>query len=368
MFFAVSFGVAAMAALIPSIALYFSVSQEYAVRLTWLYMLPYGVVALIWAPLTRIIKIKTLLLFTTFGFFLSSLLFSMSGSMQQAFIFRFLMGCFGCSFVPLALITIGKAVPPESKSKYIGTFFAISYIATFISVFFSGFMPWRIIYAIPAVLSLAVFILVITHLHDFDFRRTKFHISYTDTFKDSRALSFFVAIMIGSFLYHSLQQRLGVYLNKAFSLQQIVISTIFTVSTLSAIVFEFWGGFLSARFGNIKVARIGFVLMSMFVLFLIFIGNYKLMFLVIALWGSGWALTHVGLSAHLAHFPDKILRDASSLNSALRFSFGGLGAVCGGALVNLVGFKTFFVIVGTGVFLLGFCLKNIIKERKECYG
>ena len=108
--------------------------------------------------------------------------------------------------------------------------------------------------------------------------------------------------------------------------------------------------------------------MSVFVLFLIFIGNYKLMFLAIALWGCGWALTHVGLSAHLAHFPDKILRDASSLNSALRFSFGGLGAVFGGALVNLVGFKTFFVIVGAGIFLLGFCLKNIIKERKECYG
>lgn len=368
MFFAVSFGVAAMAALIPSIALYFSVPQEYAIRLTWLYMLPYGVIALVWAPLTRVIKIRTLLLFTTFGFFLSALLFSISSSIHQAFTFRFLMGCFGCSFVPLALITIGKAVDAKSKSKYIGTFFALSYVATFISVFLSGFVPWRIIYAIPAFLSLVVFILVITHMHDFDLRRTRFHISYIDTFKDSQALNFFVAIMIGSFLYHSLQQRLGVYLNREFSLQQIIISSIFTVSTLSAIIFEFWGGFLSARFGNIKVARIGFILMSLFVLFLAVSGSYKLMFLAIALWGSGWALTHVGLSAHLAHFPDRILRDASSLNSALRFSFGGLGAFCGGALVNLVGFKVFFVIVGVGVFLLGFCLKNIIKERKECYG
>ena len=80
MFFAVSFGVAAMAALVPSIAADFEVSLNSAMRLTWLYMMPYGLVALAWAPLTRITKVKKLLLVTSLGFFVSALAFSFSPS------------------------------------------------------------------------------------------------------------------------------------------------------------------------------------------------------------------------------------------------------------------------------------------------
>ena len=360
MFIVVSFGLAAMAALVPSIATHFGVPVDSAIKVTWLYMLPYGVVALIWAPLTRVVKVRKVLLFTSFGFFLSALCFGLSFTIGYAYVFRFLMGCFGCSFVPLALITIGKVVSSRKKAKYIGTFFGLSYVSTFISVFLSGFLHWRIIYLIPATLSLIVFILILTHLDDFDFRKTGFKVSYIETFKDKKTFRFFIVIMLGSFLYHSLQQRLGVYLSQAYSLEQVMISSIFAVATLSAIIFEFSGGFLGSRIGNIRVARAGFILMSIFTLFLLFIGKYQLMFLAIILWGSGWALTHVGLSAHLTHFPDKILRDASSLNSALRFSFGGLGAFMGGFLVSLTNFKVLFVVVGLSIFFLGFNLNKII--------
>ncbi len=363
MFFAISFGVAAMAALIPSIALYFGVIKNQALPLTWLYMLPYGVFALIWAPFSRIFKVKKILLFTTLGFFLSSLLFSFSNSIEQAFVFRFLMGCFGCSFVPLVLITIGKVIPPREKAKYIGIFFTLSYLSSFISVFLSGFFASEplLLYLIPAILSLLVFILVATHLDDFDFRVEKFKISYLDTLKDKKAVNFFIVIMLGSFLYHGLQQRLGVYLSENFSLQQIAISSIFTVATLSAIIFEFMGGFLSSRFGNIKVSSVGFILMSVFAFSLVFLQNYQSIFLMITLWGCGWALTHVGLSSYLTHFPDRILRDASSLNSALRFSFGGLGAFLGGVLVSIAGFKALFIIVGSSIFFLGLNVNKVAR-------
>ena len=363
MFFAISFGVTAMAALIPSIALYFGIAKDQALPLTWIYMLPYGLFALIWAPFSRIFKVRKIFLFTTLGFFLSSLFFSFSSNIQQASVFRFLMGCFGCSFVPLVLITIGKVVPPEEKSKYIGIFFTLSYLSSFVSVFLSGFFASSplLLYLIPAILSLLVFILVAAHLDDFDFRVDKFKISYFDTLKDKKAVNFFIVIMLGSLLYHGLQQRLGIYLSESFSLKQMVISSVFTVSTLAAIIFEFSGGFLSARFGNIKISSIGFILMSAFAFSLIFIGNYKLIFLMIILWGAGTALTHVSLASHLTHFPDKILRDASSLNSALRFSFGGLGAFLGGLLVSIAGFKVLFVILGLSIFLLGFNLKRIVE-------
>lgn len=363
MFFAISFGVSAIAALIPSLAIYFGIAKAQALPLTWLYMLPYGVFALIWAPFSRIFKVRKIFLVTTIGFFLSSLFFSLSKSIEQALVFRFLMGCFGCSFVPLVLITIGKVIPSKEKAKTIGVFFAFSYLSNLISVFLSGFFPdfpLRL-YLIPSIVSLLVFILVLTRLEDFDFRVDKFKISYLDTLKDKKAVNFFIVVMLGSLLFHGLQQRLGIYLSESFSLSQMAISSVFTVSILAAIIFEFSGGFLSARFGNIKISSVGFILMSVFAFSLIFIGNYKLIFLTITLWGAGMALTHVGLASHLTLFPDRILRDASSLNSSLRFSFGGLGAFLGGLLVSIAGFKVLFITIGLSIFFLGLNLKRIIK-------
>ena len=147
-----------------------------------------------------------------------------------------------------------------------------------------------------------------------------------------------------------------------------MISALFTVALLSAIVFEFTGGFLSSRLGNVKVTRAGFVLMGLFMCSLLSFRQYQLLFVTVILWGTGWALTHVGLSSYLTHFPERILRDASSLNSSLRFLFGGLGAWAGGLIVSYVGFEALFVCVGISIFLLGFLLRRILEQRKECYG
>ncbi|UCG34778.1 MAG: MFS transporter [Candidatus Omnitrophota bacterium] len=364
-FFTVSFGVAAMAALIPSIAAHFGAEQVYAARLIWLYMLPYGVFALFWSPLTRLMQVKKIIIFTTLGFCFSSLLFSLSKTIHQAFVFRFLMGCFGCSFVPLMLITVGKTVPTANKGKYIGTLFSLSYVSTCLSVFLSGFISWRIIYLMPAVLSFLIFILILRHLEDFDFRSETFRISYLETFKDKQAVTFFVAIIAGSFLYHSVQQWLGVYLNKTYVLSQLVISLIFTTATVSSAIFEFAGGFFSSHFGGIKVTRVGFIMMSIFASSLFFLRQYQLFFLFIVLWGSGWALTHVGLSSYLTHFPDRALRDASSLNSALRFVAGGIGAFFGGFLISRIGFKSHFLITGVSIFVLGCCLRRLLQGAES---
>ncbi|MBN2482927.1 MAG: MFS transporter [Candidatus Omnitrophica bacterium] len=361
-FFTLSFGVAAMAALVPQFALYFAVPPVQAARLIWLYMLPYGVCALLWSPLTRIMAVKKILLFTMAGYSLSTFGFAFSSTLPQAYIFRFLMGCFGCSFVPLILITIGKSVPQNEKSKYIGTLFAISYVSTCVSVFLSGFIPWRGLYLIPAGMSFLMLLIIPIALDEFDFRRESFKVSYVDTFRDRGALNFFIVIILVSFFYHSVQQWLGVYFKIQYGLTQVLISSILTVSTVSATGAEFLGGILAARIGNIHLARIGFMVMALFCGILFFLRLYSALFMVMLFWGGGWALTHVGLSSHLTHFPDKILRDSSSLNSALRFFAGGIGAAAGGISISHLGFQTHFLIVGAALLVMGFLLPKSLAH------
>jgi predicted MFS family arabinose efflux permease len=368
LFIAVSFSLAATAAMVPSVADYFDISKQQAVRLTWLYMLPYSVVAFVWGPLSRIVTVRRLLLVATGGFSVVTLLLGLSATIQQAFVFRFIMGCFGSAFIPLAFIVVGKTVSARDKAKHLGVFFSLSSIATCCGVFMSGFMSWRIIYVIPALLSALALVLVLLYFEEFDFRREKFTISYIQTLKDKQALKLFFVIAMGSFLFHGLGQNLGVYLSERFALSQIAISTIFTVLTACAIAFRFFGGIVSSFIGNIKLTRVGFIFMSIFALMLLIAGKYYFIFFAVVFWGGGWALSHIGLSAYLTEMPDKILRDAASLNSSLRMGFGGLGAFCGGLLAtSLAGFKVLFIIVFIGIFFLGFYLNRFLKEG-ENYG
>jgi predicted MFS family arabinose efflux permease len=356
-FFILSFSVSATAALIPTIAAYFGESPILVGKLIWIYMLPYGLFALIWGPLTRKISTKKLLLFSLFCFSLSAFIVGSAPTLFFAFIGRLGMGIFGSCFVPLSLIILGKEVSYKDKPKYVGFMFSLSFMSSLIGVFLSGFLFWRIIYFIPCLLGAAIFVMGIYFLKGFEYK-SHFKISYLETFKNTNVLRLFAFIFISSFFYHSVQQWLGVYLFQQYAFSQFPISFVFTLSSLAAIFSENIGGFFASRFGALKVISWGLFSMSLFIFSLLVVRIPKAIFFVIVLWGLGWAFSHVGFSSILTTLPDKFLRDASSLNSSLRFFSGGLGAYWGGKAISLLNFRIHFLITGCLIFVLGLVLKR----------
>ena len=190
---------------------------------------------------------------------------------------------------------------------------------------------------------------LIVRLDSLDYRRENINISYISTLRDKGVLRLFLFIGTASFLYHGIQQWLAVFMAQEYGFAQFKISSALTLASLSAIAAENTGGLLCGKIGIAKVIEVGFFLMIGFLSVLVLFYNSLglVIFLAIALWGFGWALTHVGLSSVLTHLPDKFLRDASSLNSSVRFFAGGLGAVVGGKIIDLIGFKYLFCLVGT---------------------
>lgn len=363
LFFTLSFSVSATAALIPSIASYFSQSPILVGKLVWIYMLPYGLFALLWGPLTRKFSIKKILLLSLLFFSLSAFCVATSLVLPFAFIGRLGMGIFGSCFVPLSLIIAGKEISNRDRSKYIGFLFSLSFMSSLLGVFLSGFLFWRLIYFIPFFLGIIILVAGVYFLKDFDYR-SSFKISYLKTFKNRRVLRLFTFIAMSSFFYHSIQQWLGVYLFKEFTVSQFLISSVFTISSLAAIFSESIGGFLASRWGALKIASLGSISMSVFIFSLFIIKKPELFFFIIIFWGLGWAFNHVGLSSLLTSLPDRFLRDASSLNSSLRFFSGGLGAWWGGKAISLFHFKNHFLIIGCSVFILGLILKNQLLLSK----
>lgn len=360
----VSFNVAAIAAMIPSIAVSFRQTPLFMGKLTWLYMLPYGLGALLWGPLSHKFRADHLLRQIFFLYALSCCGVVFSRTVVQIFFCTFCMGLSSSGITPLSLIIIGHSAAPQ-KGRQVGTYFSGTFIASLCGLLLSGFMDWRYIYLIPGVLGSLFSLITWRSMSPFDFRKESYRFSYHVTLRDPMVGTLFLLIFLSSTFYHSIQQWLGVYLKTSYPLSQLAISMFFSVSLAWAFCTEYFGGFLSDRRGRVRVFSWGTYGMLLFVasLFILKARAVWQLFVVVACWGGGWGLAHVGLSSYLTHLPDKYLRDASSLNSAVRFISGGIGAWCGGAMITAFGFQAHFLIISVLLVLLAWYSPKALKER-----
>jgi len=360
-----SFNVAAAAALIPSIAQEFALSQFLVGKIIWLYMIPYGLAAFFYGPIVRVFDARRVELICIFLFSLANLLAGLSNSIYVLFIARFLMGLFGASVIPLGLILIAERISVEKRGSYIGVFFGVTFIASLLGLFLSAIINWRLIFLIPAVLGFVLWIFMFIYLPSFKREVGIFEFNYFSAFKNKDVLRIFVYIFLISLIYHAIQQWLGVYFSTQLGLTQFAISMLITLTSLSGVFGEIFGGSLADSLGRHKVVRLGIALMVIS----IFVLTLKLPVIILALimiiWGLGWTFNHVGLATMLTDLPRNLLNEAASLNSGVRFISGGIGVSLGGLIMHK-SFVLGFVIFGTA--LLGLLLLERTISFKKING
>jgi len=362
-----SFNVAATAALIPTIAADLGTSQFTLGALIWLYMVPYGLAALLYGPLVRTFNARTIELVCFFLFSLANLLAGLSTGVFMLCTARFFMGVFGASVIPLVLIMIASRTTQERRGKLVGIFFSATFAASLAGLILSGVLNWRLIYLIPALAGLLVLSAMYFFLPDFETEKGKMRFKYVSALKDRRIFSIFVYIFLISLLYHGVQQWLAVYFSVRFNLSQFLISMLVTLTSLSGIFGEAIGGHLCDIIGRPHTVTIGISLMAASV-FLLLAGLPPVLLAVLMIvWGLGWTFNHAGLSTILTDLPKGFLNEAASLNSGVRFLAGGLGVAVAGMLMQ----KSFVLglsVFGAGLLVLlsanrFFVFYNLREER-----
>ncbi len=354
-----SFNVASSAALVPAIARDFNLSQFLAGKITWLYMLPYGIAALIYGPLIRAFNARKVELTCFFCFSLANLLAGVSQNISMLFLARFLMGVFGASVIPLGLILIAKHVPVQKRGKFVGIFFSASFFASFLGLFLSGILPWRLIYLIPAVLGLILWVFIYLFLPSFKQAGETFKFNYFSIFKNKTVLGIFTYIFFISLFYHGIQQWLGAYFSLRYNFNQFLISSLLTLTSLSGILGEALGGWLTDSLGRFKVLTLGTTLMALSIFLLAIKSPVLILGLIMFIWGLGWTFNHAGLSTMLTDLPDEFLNEAASLNSGVRFISGSLGVALGGFLMRQN--------IHLGFMVFGACLLCLLIFNKKVY-
>lgn len=346
-----SFNVAAVAALVPSIARDFALSQFAAGKIIWLYMLPYGLAALIYGPLVRSFDAKRIELICLFFFSLANLTAGLSRNISMLFTARFFMGLFGASVIPLGLILIAQHVRAENRGRFVGVFFSSTFVASLLGLSLSGFIHWRLIFLIPAALGFVLWIYVYFYLPSFKEDKTGFKINYLSAFRNKTVVCVFTYIFFISMIYHGIQQWLAVYFSSNFKLSQFLISALITLTSLSGVFGEAIGGWLSDFFGRIKTVNLGIFAMIISAFLLIFKMPFVVLAIIMFVWGLGWAFNHAGVSTMLTGLPGEFLNEAASLNSSVRFVSGGIGAALGGVIMQK-SFSAGFAVFGLSLVLL----------------
>ncbi len=354
-----SFNVAAAAALIPSVAADFGVSEFIAGRIVWLYMIPYGFAALFYGPLVRAFDAKKIELFCLSLFSFANLTAAFAGNILTLFAARFFMGVFGASVIPLALILIAQSFESSKRGKMVGSFFAATFVASLLGLFLSGIVPWRLIFLFPAAAGFLLLPFMYFCLPHFAPENKKFAINYIEPFKNKAILYIFTYIFIISLLYHGLQQWLSVYFSTKYNIGQFAISMLITLTSLSGIFGETIGGILSDKIGRIKTVNLGIIIMIISVALLIFKMPVFVLGLIMIAWGLGWTFNHAGISTILTDLPKKFLHEAASLNSSVRFIAGGVGVAASG-LIMQKSFTAGLALFGGFLLILLICTKNLI--------
>lgn len=355
-----SFNIAAAAVLIPSMAADFAIPRLWMGRIIWLYMLPYGVAALLWGPLARLVDARKIKLACLFCFSLANLAACLTHSITLFLAARFFMGVFGASVIPLTLILVSYHIGESSRATYLGAFFSTTFVASLLGLAFSGFIHWRLIFLIPAILGFALTIIMYVYLSSFAPERRSFSMRYAQSFRDKRVLQLISYIFLVSLFYHGVQQWLAVYFSKALLLDQFTISMLVTLTSLSGVFGEVIGGVMADFLGRRKVINAGLLLMTASTFLLILkLPVYFLAFLMVV-WGVGWTFNHVGMSAALTFLPRKLLHETASLNSSVRFVSGGIGVFLSGMLMH----KSFTL----AFFVLGMCLLALVFIAKPLSG
>ncbi|MBN2830901.1 MAG: MFS transporter [Candidatus Omnitrophica bacterium] len=358
-----SFNVAAAAALIPSIAEEFALSQFLVGKIIWIYMLTYGLAAFIYGPLVRKFDARRIELTCIFLFSFTNLLTALAGNISILFLGRFFMGLFGASVIPLGLILIGKHKEKEDRGKYVGMFFGFTFIASLLGLFLSGLIYWRWIFLIPAILGFVLWGVMYYNLPSFKEDATGFKFNYFKAFSDKAVLKILSYIFLISLIYHAVQQWLGVYFSTQLGLRQFTISMLITLTSLSGIFGEFFGGMLADSIGRNKTVNLGIALMVFSIFLLIFKVPLAALVLIMIIWGLGWTFNHAGLATMLTDLPKDFLNEVASLNSGVRFVSGGMGVSLGGLIMSK-SFSLGFIVFGAGLLVL--LLSNrLIKIKSQ---
>lgn len=355
----ISFNTGAVAAAIPLISDDLGKPDWLVAKVVSYYMVPYGLGALLYAPLTRIVSYRLILCVAMAVYGFASFLSGSSVVLDQMLVAQVMAGIAAASSTPLSLMIIGEFFDRDVRGRLVGTYFGFSFFASTVGMAFMGAVHWRWLFFIPSVVgfvtALSFYFLgkgILDGKHEAN-------INYITAFAKSNIRNVFLLIFALSFLYQGMQRWYGVYLNHEYGLSKVTISYILIITAMAGLLGQQVGGYLSDKKGRVFTGFLGVTSLGIATMFLV--GHYSTPVLVgvLSFIGISWTVGHNAISTVLTDFPDEDRPVMASLNSAVRFFSGGIGFSIVG-IFFAQSFSLTFLVVGVLMLITSFFFKKVV--------
>ncbi|MEW6171234.1 MAG: MFS transporter [Candidatus Omnitrophota bacterium] len=355
----VSLNLAAIPAVVPKISLDLGIDNFLGAKVISWYMVPYGLGALIYAPLVKKISIKNIKIICLSVFSIFSFVSGISSSFKILALSRIFAGIAAASTIPIALILIGQLFTTDTRGRFVGMFFSATFISSFVGVLLSGFLNWRYLFIIPAIIALISFLLVVKYFNPEE-QKYNFEVNYTHLLRNKKILVIFSYIFVLSFIYHGAYNWLGVYFN-SLNMDQLKVSFLLSLVGFSGIFGQLIGGFLTDKKGRKFSASLGLLILGLSTALLAKSFSFFYLFLVLLGFGIGWTINHNAVSTVLTDFPEKFRPEIASFNSSVRFFSGGVGVGIAGIFMKM-NFQLTYLFLGIILVFLSMFTKRILSE------
>ena len=358
----ISFNIAAIAAVVPTISADLQLPDFLVAQIIPYYLVPYGIGALIYAPLTKRYSYRAILIVSMFFFAASCLACGFVTDINHFFVARMAMGVAAASAIPLGLLMIGEFFEKTIRGRLVGLFFSCSFFATLAGLVLSGIAHWRLLFLVPAILGIIMMAAAAFLGGELLGKVHGATINYFKALKQKDIQKVFLFIFCVSFLYHGVHKWFGVYLSRVYGLDQLSISFFFILAAIGGLSGQLLGGVISDKHGRLSSCYLGVI--GLGVATMLLIGHYSQVILgcVLVAVSMFWTVGHNGLSTALTDFPDRDRAVIASLNSSVRFISGGLGFYISSFFVKSNFGLTFFVF-GLVILLSGLTLKRIVPNH-----
>ncbi len=360
----ISFNISALTAVIPAMARSLNVTANDAAGVIPYYMIPYGICALLYAPLAARYSIKQLMIAACLLFALGHLISLSGNNLTIILLGRVVAGLGAAAVTPLALMTLGKIFEKDVRGRVIGMFFASSFLGAMLGLLLSGVAHWHWLYTVPVILGIFLALGFYFCPDEGMEANSGIKVNYLDAFNAGGLRRILLFIFFMSLFFHGVCKWYGVYLDKIYGYNQLTISSLIILTAIAAGLGQVIGGFITDKLGRRNACYIGTVLLGVSVAALFFQYSMPVLIAVLSLISLGWTIAHNGISTVLTDFPDTYRLELASLNSAVRFFSGGIGFYLSGSFIES-NFSLTFLIIGGLMLSQIFFIHKIVPQRKE---
>ena len=358
----ISFNVAAIAAAVPVISADLGLADLLVSRIIPYYLIPYGLGALIYAPLTRYISYRWVYFGSMSLYGLFCLICGFATNLDLLLIGRVGMGITASSAIPLGLMLIGEFFDKEIRGRLVGVFFSCAFIASIAGLIVMGTMNWPWIFHVPMIMAMCIAIVVFIIPPELLNRKHTGHINYLRALTQPDIAKVFAYIFVISFLYHGVHKWYGIYLSQDYGFDKLTISIFIIITVIGGMFGQLFGGILTDKKGRLIACTIGIVGLSLTVCLLF--GHYTkfVLGMILLLISVFWTVGHNGISTVITDFAHEDRPIIASLNSSVRFISGGLGFYVSSFFVEK-SFSLTFLGIGICLIVLAYFLKFIMPAN-----